>query len=121
MPVLVVDDDPAIRRTVAEALDMEGYEVLEAQDGAEALDLLADADPCVVLLDMRMPVLDGWGFAAELRRRELRVPIVVMTAASNAQRWCAEIGGDDCLAKPFMLDDLYRVVGAFCGAAPSAA
>jgi CheY-like chemotaxis protein len=59
---------------------------------------------------MRMPVLDGWGFADELRRRGLRIPIVVMTAARDAATWAAEIAASDYLAKPFGFDDLISAI-----------
>lgn len=113
-PVLVVDDDPAIRDTVAEILDDEGYPVSTATNGAEALNAIQANPPAVVLLDMRMPVLDGWGFARALEEKGIDVPIVVMTAAQNARKWCDEIGGDDCLGKPFDLYDLLAKVGRIC-------
>ena len=112
--VLVVDDDEAIRSAVTQILEFEGYSVVAAADGAEALAAVEAALPCLVLLDMRMPILDGWGFAAALRQRGLRIPIAVMTAAHNAQRWCDEIGGDACLSKPFDLDDMVATVARFC-------
>jgi CheY-like chemotaxis protein len=115
-PVLVVDDDAAIRSVVGEALDMVGYRVLQAADGAEALALLEREHPCAVLLDMRMPVLDGWGFAREARRRGHRVPIAVMTAAADAQAWCDEVEGAACLAKPFDVGALFDTVERLCRA-----
>src|SRR3712207_9185350 len=66
--------------------------------------------PAVVVLDMRMPVLDGWGFARALQARQIRLPILVMTAAQNARRWAEEIGADAYLAKPFDLTDLLSAV-----------
>jgi len=110
--ILVVDDDAAIRDLVADALKDEGYRVETASNGAEAIEVVEHARPSLVLLDMRMPVLDGWGFAEVMRERGVRLPIVVMTAAENAQRWCDEVGGDACLAKPFDLDDLFGTVAA---------
>jgi CheY-like chemotaxis protein len=112
--VLIVDDERAIRDTLVEILEDEGFAVRTAADGAQAIEAIEREQPCVVLLDMRMPVLDGWGVAAELRARGLRVPIAVMTAASDAQRWCDEIGGDACLPKPFDLDKLVATVARFC-------
>jgi two-component system chemotaxis response regulator CheY len=109
-PILVVDDDEMIRDLVADALSDEGYAVVTAQDGAEALGRIEEQMPALVLLDMRMPVLDGWGFARLARERGLRLRIVVMTAAENADRWCQEIGGDGCLPKPFDLDVLFETV-----------
>ena len=109
-PILVVDDDYAIRMAVAEILEFEGYSVATAANGAEALEAIERQKPSLVLLDMRMPVLDGWGFARELRARGVRLPILVMTAARSASRWAEEIGAQGYLAKPFDLPDLLRVV-----------
>jgi CheY-like chemotaxis protein len=109
-PILVVDDDPAIRETVASVLEMEGYSHALARDGLEALEMAERINPSAVLLDMRMPVMDGWGFAREARKRGHSFPIVVMTAAENARRRCDEIGGDACVPKPFELDDLLSTI-----------
>jgi CheY-like chemotaxis protein len=108
--VLVVDDEPDIRATVSAMLEIEGYEVAEAANGADALRQLEEHQPDVILLDMRMPILDGWGFAAELRRRGHRTPIVVMTAARDAAHWAAEIAAAAFVAKPFGYDDLIAAV-----------
>jgi CheY-like chemotaxis protein len=108
--ILVVDDDVSIRMAVAEILAFEGYNVASAANGAEALEAVERLNPSLVLLDMRMPVLDGWGFARELRARGHRPPILVMTAAQSARRWAEEIGAQGYLAKPFDLSELLRVV-----------
>lgn len=106
--ILVVDDDPSIVAVVSEILIAEGHDVVSAENGAEAL---AKANgEALVLLDMRMPVLDGWGFAREFRAAGKRSPIVVMTAAENASRWAAEIGAEGYLAKPFEIDALIAAV-----------
>ncbi len=109
-PILVVDDDPSILSTVSEILDLEGYPVETAANGAEALRAVERSRPSLVLLDMRMPVLDGWGFARALKERGLKLPILVMTAAQNARRWAEEIGADGYLAKPFDLLNLLDAV-----------
>jgi CheY-like chemotaxis protein len=108
--ILVVDDERDIRSTVAEMLELEGYAVDEAANGADALDIVERRAPDVILLDMRMPILDGWGFAAELRRRGKQIPIVVMTAARDAARWADEIAANGALDKPFGFEDLMRAV-----------
>jgi two-component system chemotaxis response regulator CheY len=108
--ILVVDDERDIRSTVAEMLELEGYEVDEAANGADALEQVERHPPDVILLDMRMPVLDGWGFAAELRQRGRQIPIGVMTAARDAARWADEIAANGALAKPFAFEDLLRAV-----------
>ena len=109
-PILVVDDDPTILATVCEALDLEGFPVITATNGAEALDEVARYQPSLVLLDMRMPVLDGWGFMHAIRERGLTLSVVVMTAAADAGRWGREIGAQAVLAKPFELDELIGAV-----------
>ena len=108
--ILVVDDEPDIRATVSAMLEIEGYAVAEAANGADALHVIAQRPPDLILLDMRMPVLDGWAFATELRRRGHETPIVVMTAARDAARWAGEIAAAAFVAKPFGLDDLITAV-----------
>ena len=109
-PILVVDDDPTILATVSEVLDMEGFAVVTAANGAEALAAVDQRQPSLVLLDMRMPVLDGWGFMRAVRERGLTLTVVVMTAAADARRWGREIGAQAVLAKPFDIDELLRAV-----------
>jgi CheY-like chemotaxis protein len=104
----VVDDDPSIVEIVSQILISEGHEVVSAENGAVAL-ARADGE-ALVLLDMRMPVLDGWGFAREFRAAGKHSPIVVMTAAENARRWAEEIGADGYLSKPFEMDALIAAV-----------
>ncbi|MEN9937681.1 MAG: chemotaxis protein CheY [Chloroflexota bacterium] len=109
-PILVIDDDPSIRDVVAAALDDEGYTVLSAANGAEALEVLEQIVPVLVLLDMRMPVMDGWSFARVLRERGIRLPVIVMTAAQDARQWAEEVGASAYVAKPFDLGELLDVV-----------
>ena len=109
-PILVVDDDPSILEVVSEILSDEGYDVATASNGAEALDTVERSSPSLVLLDMRMPVLDGWGFARTLKDRQIQLPILVMTAAQDASRWADEIGAAGYLAKPFDLPALLDAV-----------
>jgi CheY-like chemotaxis protein len=109
-PILVVDDDPAILDAVREILDLEGYPVVTAANGAEALRRVEETRPALMLLDMRMPVLNGWEVARALRERDLALPILVMTAARDAREWAEQIGAAGYLAKPFDLDDLLDAV-----------
>lgn len=109
-PILVVEDDHDIRATVIGILEMEGYTVAEANNGQEGLAAVDLVHPSLVLLDMRMPVLDGWGFARVLKERGIMLPIVVMTAAQDARRWAQEIGAQGYVAKPFDLSDLLSAV-----------
>jgi CheY-like chemotaxis protein len=117
--VLVVDDDDAIRMTIADVLQAEGYSVNTAVNGAEALDIVDQVRPRLVLLDMRMPVLNGWGFVQGLTERGIHLRILVLTATQDARRWADEIGADGYIAKPFDLDDLLDAVDQLCNPDPS--
>src|SRR5689334_21027044 len=90
--ILVIDDDFSIREILSDVLSDEGYAVSSASNGAEGLIALEHSLPALVLLDMRMPVLDGWEFARTLRERGLSIPIIVMTAAQDARQWAQEVG-----------------------------
>jgi CheY-like chemotaxis protein len=109
-PVLVVDDDPNILSMVSDVLDLEGYLVYTATNGAEALALLEWTAPRVILMDMRMPVLDGWGLALALRARGRQLPLLVMTAAVHAGRWAEEVRAGEYVSKPFAAIDLLQAV-----------
>ncbi len=114
--VLVVEDDPDMAAVVQMIVAEAGYQVRTAGDGAEALERIAERMPGVILLDMRMPVMDGWEFAREFGARFGRAaPIVVITAAENARARAEEIGADGWLEKPFELDEVVRMVSRFLG------
>lgn len=110
LTVLVVDDDDSVRQTVKLALEDEGYRVVEARNGRAGLDVLQVEQPAVILLDMRIPVLDGWGFMREYGSRPTRAPVVVFSAAVDVQASRDEVGADEAIAKPFGLADLLAVV-----------
>jgi urea transport system substrate-binding protein len=112
-PILVIDDDPAILDTVAEILQFEGYPVITAANGAEGLQYVEQSRPTLVLLDMRMPIMDGWEFARVLKERAITPPIVVMTAAQDARRWAQEIEATAYLAKPFELEELLALIANY--------
>ena len=108
--ILVIDDDPAILETVADILSDEGYRVVTARNGAEGLAAVERAQPALVLLDRWMPVLDGQGFWHELQQRALRIPIIAMTAAHDAEPWARQLGAVGVLPKPFKLPTLLDLV-----------
>lgn len=112
--VLVVEDEPSIRDAVAEVLAMEGYAVRTAANGAEALEAIQGELPRLIVLDMRMPVMDGWAFAQELSERGLGIPILVLTAAHNARNWAQEVGAAGYLPKPFDVVELIDAVEKLC-------
>lgn len=115
-PIVVVEDDPAILGLVIDLLEDEDYPILTVSNGRKAVEMIVRlreahlGSPPLILLDMQMPVLDGWGVARELRERGLLVPIIVMTAAQNAHAWADEIGAEGYLSKPFDLEDLLSEV-----------
>ena len=113
--VLVVDDDPSILDTVTSILTSEGFQVMAASGGKQALSLLHSWHPTLVLLDMRMPIMDGWAVARAMQESGSKVPIIVMTAAESAKGWADEIGAAGHLAKPFALDELLECVEEHSG------
>lgn len=109
--VLIIDDDPDMLETMQLVLGCDGHPCRTASNGVEALEKVAAARPGVVLLDMLMPIMNGWDTAHELRQRYGRtVPIIVVTAAENARARAAEVDADGVLAKPFDIDELRRLV-----------
>ena len=114
-PILVVDDDPAIREAVALMLELEGYSVRTAANGLEALSRIEETPPACVVLDLQMPVLDGWAVAQALAAQGMNYPVVVMTAAPESRRWARDIGAVACLSKPFNIDDLLAEVELVVG------
>lgn len=110
-PILVVDDDETILSSIEFLLDEEGYAVVTALNGQDALRCAAQHHPRLILLDMKMPVMDGWAFAAAYRQQPgPHAPIIVMTAARDTRTRAAEINADGYIAKPFDLDKLLDIV-----------
>lgn len=113
--ILVVEDDVDIRETLSEYLEELGYRVKSASHGAEALATLQrDGPPCLILLDLMMPVMDGYQFrAAQLANRALaEVPVVVLSAGSNVR--AGELRSVAVLQKPMDLDQLTALVAQHC-------
>lgn len=121
--VLVVDDDPDIRALLVSILADEGYEAESAANGRDALALLERWRADLVVLDLMMPVMDGWAFAARMREREPAVPIVVVSAARDLVRHADTIGATDVIPKPFDIDTflptIQRAVGRNPGPTPA--
>jgi CheY-like chemotaxis protein len=117
--VLVVDDDPAIRGLLADALRGAGLCVDLAAHGREALDAVRARRPSTIVLDLMMPIMDGFSFMEACHHEQLcdNVPIVVISAVHDALERIREAPVHACLAKPFDLEDLVRTVNRFARAA----
>jgi DNA-binding response OmpR family regulator len=112
--ILVVDDEPQVVWMLQFSLEAEGYQTLSARDGRAALDEVREHHPSVVLLDIMMPVMDGWAFLEELQALpEQERPRVIVVSARSSLRdraKAAELGADAFVAKPFNVDDLLVVL-----------
>lgn len=109
--LIVVDDDGAIRDILEMVLSAEGYEVITASDGSAALETVRLSPPDLILLDIKMPVMSGLEFAKAYRAGPgPHAPIVVLTAAQDAEGRALEIGAEGYLPKPFELDDLLLLI-----------
>lgn len=112
--ILVVEDDEAIRRGVADALRFHGYTVHEARDGCEGLDMALSIDADLVLLDIMMPEMDGLEVLGELRKARPGAPVIFLTARGESADRVAglRLGADDYVVKPFGVDELVARVEA---------
>jgi CheY-like chemotaxis protein len=117
--ILLVEDDPALRSALAEVLREYGYDVACASDGRDALAQLDGQAPSVILLDLAMPVMDGWTFRAMQRSnpRFARIPTVILSASlSSDPRSLAALEPAAALAKPFEIGRLIETVQRLCAA-----
>jgi CheY-like chemotaxis protein len=116
--VLVIEDDADTRELERYALTCGGHDVLLAANGSEGLRALERQRPCVILLDLMMPVMDGLTFLAERRRRGIcaDVPVVCVSAAGeDVTAQALRLGARECLAKPTDFDHLCTKVTQYCG------
>lgn len=113
--VLIIEDDAAIRQTVKDLLEIEGYRVFVAANGKEGADLLRKIAPipCVILLDMMMPTMNGWQFL-DIQRNDPKlkdIPVVICSAYEESAKSVKPHG---FIPKPLQLDRLLNAVHAFC-------
>ena len=118
--VLIVDDDPFIRKLIATTLeDVAGFELLQASDGAEAVDMAVREEPELVFLDIDMPRLDGIEACAKIRAQpetaEATIVMLTATSRTNNEQRAEEAGADLFLTKPFSPLDLLRLVDQIGG------
>jgi CheY-like chemotaxis protein len=124
--ILVVEDDEAIRGLVSDVLRDDGYTVREASNGIEALEQLRRGKPDLIVLDLMMPVMDGWAFVEECRIKQYceDVPIIVTSASHDLPRTAERLrdfGVRTCLAKPFDVDGLLALVERYAPSSTPAA
>jgi DNA-binding response OmpR family regulator len=114
--VLIVEDDTDVREFMDVLLTTHGFETMTASNGREALERMRSRRPCLVLLDLMMPVMDGWEFR-KLQQGEpelAKVPVVVLTALDQAQARAEGLNGVDFLKKPLDFDRLLEIVRHHC-------
>jgi DNA-binding response OmpR family regulator len=119
--VLVIDDDDDMREIERTALVCAGYQVMLATNGLEGLQMLESQRPCVILLDLMMPLMDGLTFLAERHRLGLAedVPVVCFTAGGQEmQAHALSLGARECLHKPTDFDELCDRIRYYCEVAP---
>jgi DNA-binding response OmpR family regulator len=112
--ILIIEDELPMRTALKDCLESEGYRVLTATNGASGLQRAIEEKPDLVLLDIMMPQLDGFGVCAELRRLARSVPILMLTAKGQVEDRVAglDAGADDYLVKPFSTEELLARVRA---------
>ena len=112
--ILIIDDEPEMVRGLSDNLRFEGYQILSATNGRDGLALALSDVPDLILLDVMMPEMSGWDVCRELRRKDLDIPVIMLTArGEEVDRVLGlELGADDYVTKPFSLRELLARVRA---------
>lgn len=113
--ILIVEDEPDIREVLRQVLEMEGYEPRTASNGREAMESLqSESPPCLILLDLMMPVMNGWEFLEEYRKKSglAAVPVVVVSAVADRGK---APRADGFIRKPVELESLLATIKQYCG------
>ncbi|HWC75561.1 MAG TPA: response regulator, partial [Gemmatimonadales bacterium] len=117
--VLLVDDEDSLRKVMRDLLERDGYVVAEARDGVQALDQVDRVGPDIIVLDLNLPGLDGYGVLSHLRSRPAtaNIPVIVLTAKGDEDNEVRvfELGADDFLTKPFRARSLSARLEAVLG------
>jgi chemosensory pili system protein ChpA (sensor histidine kinase/response regulator) len=123
--VMIVDDSLTVRKITGRLLSREGYHVLAAKDGVDALEQLLDIVPDVMLVDIEMPRMDGFDLTRNVRAdaRLKNVPIIMITSrtADKHRNYAREIGVNHYLGKPYQEDELLGLIAGYCRQAATAA
>ena len=112
----MVDDERDVRQLLSTYLNLQGFSVVTASNGQEALTRLAECDPCVILLDLMMPVMDGVEFRRHQRKdpRWSGIPVVCLSAKHDAASLSAALQMNACVSKPFDIDHVTDLVRRHC-------
>jgi CheY-like chemotaxis protein len=113
-PVLIVEDDEDLREMMAHLLTLEGFEAATAANGREALDYLQTSRPEVILLDLMMPVMDGWEFRRQQQADPNLAPVPVIVLSALDQARASNVDAAAFLKKPLDFDHLLDLVRAYC-------
>lgn len=112
--LLIIDDEPQMRKLIRTFLERDGYTVHEATDGMDGLDKVQSFEPHLCIVDVMMPYMDGFAFAKEMMKRSKKVPLIFLSA--KGEEWDKieglKLGGDDYIVKPFMPGELLARVEA---------
>ncbi|MEO5952069.1 MAG: response regulator [Chloroflexia bacterium] len=104
--LLVIEDDKSTRTLIVQALKDEGYNIVGAANGEEGWYELLRVRPRLILLDLQMPLMTGWGFVQKMEQEGIPVPIIIMSGMIDSKADALELGAVDMIRKPFTIDDL---------------
>lgn len=114
--ILVVDDEPSIRLAVMRMLE-KTYDILEAENGEDAIKIVEEQKPDLILIDLMMPKMDGYTACSKIKSKEETsgIPIVILTAIGHElnKKFASEMGADGYITKPFTLEELLDVTNRF--------
>lgn len=119
--ILIVDDKPSVRQLIGDYLSEQGYQIIEAENGVQALELATTMQPDLILLDVMMPKLDGYGVIKKLRKQS-NIPTIMVTAKRQEADIVRgfELGADDYIVKPFLMRELLMRIRARLKQSPHA-
>ncbi|MDD1777293.1 MAG: response regulator [Candidatus Helarchaeota archaeon] len=115
--ILVVDDEPDLLKVVTFRLKKIGYDIIEATDGQKAIALIQEHRPDLILLDLRLPVIDGWEVCRRVKSDDQlkHIPIVLLTASAHNLEMTKELKAEDFLVKPFEPEELLAIIKKYIG------
>jgi DNA-binding response OmpR family regulator len=116
--ILLVDDDPTVRDSLGNMLESEGYRVVPAENGLQALEIAKAGDVDLVLLDLNLPIQNGWETFARLTAEAGRLPVIIITARPNQLFTAAATGVDALLEKPMEIPALLRTIDGLLSTRP---